>query len=43
MKYNLREGVSLNQPITLKYPIVSDIIPQLLAWFKNLNPLVIIL
>lgn len=37
MKYNLRatnwEGVGLDRPITLKYPIVSDIIPQLLAWF----------
>lgn len=37
MKYNLRatnwEGVSLNRLIILKYPIVSDIIPQLLAWF----------
>lgn len=37
MKYNLRatnwEGVGLDRPITLKYLIVSDIIPQLLAWF----------
>lgn len=36
MKYNLRatnwEGVGLDRPITLKYPIISDIIPQLLAW-----------
>lgn len=37
MKYNLRatnwKGVGLNWSITLKYPKVPDIIPQLLAWF----------
>ena len=37
MKYNLRapnwEGVGLDRPITLKDPIVPDIIPQLPAWF----------
>ena len=37
MKYNLRatnwEGIGLDRLIPLKYPIVPDIIPQLLAWF----------